>query len=225
MPIRPPAPSEEPAMAALLATAFFEESLFGQTIHPYRHAHPADVKIFWSEKVRKAWSTPNQRLLVATTTLPENGSEEKITGVAIWERQGDDEGRKVVEREWVGVDPQAFPPLPPTNNAISPTKRTILTDAYPFFSHFWHGSRAQNWYLEILAVHPDHAGQGFGRELVTWGLDRARKEGVHASVVASEGADAFYLKCGFGAVVGNCTVGVGNPLLGVGGGDVLFMVP
>ena len=71
--------------------------------------------------------------------------------------------------------------------------------------------------------------QPASRELHTWqvgdNLNRARTEGVHASVMASDGADAFYLRYGFDECVGNCCEGEGNPLglAGVRGGDVLFM--
>ena len=87
-------------MASLLAKAFFGESLFGQTLHPYRDQYPDDVKIFWSEYLREHWKTPSERLFVATTTVE---GEEKIAGAAIWNRQGDDEGKRRVESEWVDV--------------------------------------------------------------------------------------------------------------------------
>jgi GNAT superfamily N-acetyltransferase len=111
------------------------------------------------------------------------------------------------------------------NRAIDESKRNVLADSFPWSSHHWSGARAQNWYLALCGVDPSYAGQGFGRELVRWGLDRAREEGVHASVVASKGNHKFYLRCGFDEVVGNCTEGEGNPLNGVGGGDILFMYP
>jgi GNAT superfamily N-acetyltransferase len=111
------------------------------------------------------------------------------------------------------------------NRAIDESKRNVLAESFPWFSHYWSGARAQNWYLALCGVDPSYAGQGFGRELVRWGLDRAREEGVHASVVASKGIDKFYLICGFDEAVGKCTEGEGNPLNGVGGGDILFMYP
>lgn len=74
-------------------------------------------------------------------------------------------------------------------------------------------------------MHPDYQGKGFGRELVEWGLQQAEKENVHASVMSSEGNDAFYLRSGFEQVVGNATEGEGNPLAGVKGGSILFKYP
>lgn len=71
-------------------------------------------------------------------------------------------------------------------------------------------------------MHPDHQGYGFGRELVEWGINEANREGVCASVMSSDGKEAFYLKCGFEEIVGNATAGEGNPLSGINGGAILF---
>ena len=76
-------------------------------------------------------------------------------------------------------------------------------------------------------MHPDYQGQGFGRQLVHWGLEEAERENVHASVMSSDGKTQFYLRCGFQEVVGNACAGEGNPLAleHVKGGDILFKFP
>ncbi|KAF1850651.1 acyl-CoA N-acyltransferase [Cucurbitaria berberidis CBS 394.84] len=226
MPIRLATPSDEPAIVSACTAAFFDEALFGRVIHPHRHEYPEDVEIFWHEQIRHSWREPNNKILVAITI--EKG-EEKVVGVAVWQRQGDDEGRKKVEAEWVDVGPDAFRPLPSTvNRAIDPNKRTILEDSYPYYSHHWSPSknsipRSRNWYLSLCCVHPSYEHRGLGRELVHWGLERAREEGVHASVLASHNNDPFYLRCGFDEIVADCTEGEENPLQGVEGGSLLFM--
>jgi GNAT superfamily N-acetyltransferase len=73
-----------------------------------------------------------------------------------------------------------------------------------------------------VGVAPAHQGQGIGRALVAWGLERADHEGVAVSVVSAAGKERFYVQCGFEDVVGNVTEGEGNPLAGVRGGDILF---
>ncbi|KAF2849725.1 hypothetical protein T440DRAFT_355844, partial [Plenodomus tracheiphilus IPT5] len=212
MPVRLATPADEPSLAALCTSAFFDEALFGNTIHPYRHQYPDDVQIFWHESIRKYFATPGNVVLAATRT---NGNgEEVVTGVAVWERQGTDQGAKRVKEEWVDYGP--FPPLSTTTNrALDPAKRNVLDASMPFSAHLWSGERANNWYLSLCGIHPDYQGKGVGRELVAWGLEKARQEGVHASVIASEGNDTFYLRCGFDEVVGDATSGEGNPLLGV----------
>ncbi|KAJ4364578.1 hypothetical protein N0V83_009174 [Neocucurbitaria cava] len=226
MPLRYATPSDEAAMVSTCTAAFFDEPLFGPLMHPYRHKYPNDVKIFWHEKIRQEWKTPSNKIIVATTTEAGN---ELVVGVAVWQRQGDDEGAKRVEKEWVDIGPDAFPPLPSTlNRALDPSTRTILEDSYPYFSHHWNPStnsipRSRNYYLSLCCVHPLYERRGFGYELVRWGLDKARDESVHASVLASYNNDPFYLRCGFDEVVANCTEGEGNPLSEVKGGSILFM--
>lgn len=57
-------------------------------------------------------------------------------------------------------------------------------------------------------------------------VERAREEDIHASVLASDGATNFYLKCGFEEVVGNASRkgGEANPMVraNVKVGDMLF---
>jgi GNAT superfamily N-acetyltransferase len=228
MPLRPAIPADEAILASLCASAFFNGGLFGATIHPYRNEYPDDVAIFWRNWIRGDFAEPRDQIIVCTAL--ENGAE-KITGMATWQRQGDDEGAKQAMDEWNEVDPDAWEKVDlSTNRAMDPSKQKLMQEAYPFFKAFWEGNtngipRSRNWYLHLCAVHPDYQKQGVGQQLVMWGLDRARRENVHASVLASYLGDAFYLKCGFDDIIGNCTEGEGNPLgrAGVKGGDCLFM--
>lgn len=98
MPIRYAIPADEPAISALCTTAFFDEGLFGSCIHPYRRQYPDDVQIFWHETIRKYFATRGDLIIVTTRTEKD---EEKIAGVAVWQRQGDDEGAKKAKEEWV----------------------------------------------------------------------------------------------------------------------------
>lgn len=222
MHLRTARPSDEPELALICTRAFFDEDLFGRVIHPHRLEYPEDVQIFWHERVREDWSNPCNKVIVAVTNDKEQG--EKILGMAVWQRQGDDVGAQQVKSEW--TDHGEWPALLSTHNrALDPSNKTILEEAAPFTKHYWSGPNTTNWYLSLCCVHPDAKGRGVGRLLVRWGLDRAEKEGVAASVVASDGSDAFYLKCGFDEVVGTASEGNGNPLQNkdVKGGKILFM--
>lgn len=222
MHIRLARPSEEPAIARICAGAFFDEDLFGRVIHPHRHNFPNDVEVFWHEWVRVDWSDPRNKVIVAVEH--NEVQQDRIVGLAIWQRQGDDAGAQKVKSEW--VDPGAWPALPSTQNrALDPSKKTILQESAPYTKHYWAGANAANWYLSLCCVDPSVKGQGAGRLLVQWGLDRARVDGVKASVMASDRSDAFYLKCGFDEVIGNANEGDENPLRkeNVKGGNILFM--
>lgn len=87
-------------MASVLASAFWDEPLWGPVILPHRNEYPEDVNSYWSETLRESWSTRNKRLLVSTINV---GGTDKVAGVAVWERQGDDKGKQKVEDEWVDV--------------------------------------------------------------------------------------------------------------------------
>jgi hypothetical protein len=105
MTIRVATTEDEPAIVDVCADAFFEEHLFGPTIHPYRHEYPEDVKIFWHEWIRAEWKNPRNILLVST--LLEN-EVEQVVGIAVWQRQGDDEGGLKIASEWVDVGEYAW---------------------------------------------------------------------------------------------------------------------
>ncbi|EXJ66889.1 uncharacterized protein A1O5_10084 [Cladophialophora psammophila CBS 110553] len=91
----------------------------------------------------------------------------------------------------------------------------------PFCSHFFSTPHRQiRWSLEVLGLHPDYQGKGYGRELVDNGLLRAKNDPAGAlpvCVVAADCKEAFYLKVRFNEIVGDTTKTVGkdgsdNPL-------------
>lgn len=112
-----------------------------------------------------------------------------------------------------------------SNRACDPENEDIIERAYPFFDDIWTGNRAESWYLEALAVHPNWQGRGVGRNLVLWGLHQAEHEGICASVVSAKGKDEFYRKCGFDLQDGSAGNGEGNPLAGVAGGNMWWKMP
>lgn len=108
------------------------------------------------------------------------------------------------------------------NHAADAANEDIIERSYPCFNHVWSGSRAESWYLETLAVHPDYQNQGYGRALVKWGLDQAERECVCASVVCDPGKERFYARCGFDTEVGTANMGEGNPLASGEAAPILF---
>lgn len=70
-------------------------------------------------------------------------------------------------------------------------------------------------------VDPCHQRKGFGRQLVNFGLEFAKRDGTCASVIASETGYLLYVSCGF-KPVGWMQEGEENPLRDLPGGQILF---
>ena len=98
----------------------------------------------------------------------------------------------------------------------------MLGRALEFVAHCWAGERAETWFLDLCVTGQEVRGRGFGRELVQWGVNRARQERVCASLIAAEGTEGFYRRCGFGEPVGWVGEGKGNPMKDVPGGAIMF---
>ncbi|ORY59963.1 acyl-CoA N-acyltransferase [Pseudomassariella vexata] len=222
--------SELPEIAHVMALAFFDDNLFGDIVHPHRNQFPNDVDLYWLRRARVNFWDYRWRWVVAVDR--DKNGKEVIVGIAQWERLGD--GGKKMECWW--FDPRnLLKPLSCTamglhtliwpNRASDPIDEDIVERAYPCFGDVWSGERAESWYLEYLALHPDFQGKGLGRMLVKWGLDRAEEEGICASVASTRGKDRFYQKVGFEEQYGNAGEGEGNPLAKVETGNMFWKMP
>jgi GNAT superfamily N-acetyltransferase len=83
----------------------------------------------------------------------------------------------------------------------------------------WLGSHIPDepcWFLDMIAVHPDHQGRGLGRILIEHGLAGARKEGSPAFLETSQQANiGYYQTFGFDVVAHEQAPG--------GGPEIWFM--
>lgn len=111
------------------------------------------------------------------------------------------------------------------NRASDPAQEDVIERAYPCFLDVWSGDRAESWYLEGLAVHPDFQGNSIGRMLVQWGLRQAQEERIVASVISTWRKEEFYVKCGFDEQYGRGGMGEGNPLADIQGSDMFWRWP
>lgn len=242
MTVREAQPSDFQAMAEVMAAAFHDEEFFGVLMHPHRTQYPEDFTRFFYQKLWEHWYEWNYKFLVSVDASTKNG---KVLGVGLWERQGEG-GRKMGLAVY---DPREFTYIHPSwqanvtresgnlaslyntitlraskwfspNRAADPAHANVLHDTFPLIKHYWSGKREENWYLDFLAVHPDAQGKGCGKELVLWGVERAKRDGVPASVVAALDKEGFYGKLGF-VEVGRANVGPMGEA-GIQGGAVMF---
>ncbi|KIY00947.1 uncharacterized protein Z520_03613 [Fonsecaea multimorphosa CBS 102226] len=189
--------------------------------------------------------------LLASEAAKQDTESLTLTGFAQWERMG--KGWEHLHGIWGWWDPRLL--IKPTVSTFYRIRRYIWPNKaaarptpedpdpltiwnfvpriLPFCGHFFSAPHRQvRWSLEVLGVHPDHQGKGYGRELVEDGLLRAKKDpegDLPVCVVAADGKEAFYLKVGFNEIVGytSKTVaedGSDNPLRqnGIGGGAILW---
>ncbi|CAJ0547434.1 Ff.00g041880.m01.CDS01 [Fusarium sp. VM40] len=222
--------NELPEIAHIMTKAFWEDNLFGDLIHPHRKTYPDDTYLYWLRRARVNFWDYRWKWLAAVSK--DESGRETIAGIAQWARLGEG-GRKL---ECSYLDPRnLLKPLSSVamkvhswawpNRATDPGVEDVIERAYPCFDHIWSGERAESWYLECLAVHPEFQGRGIGKELVQWGLDKAQAEGVCASVVSALGKDGFYAKCGFDEQYGSARQGEGNPLADVEGSSIYWKWP
>jgi len=178
----------------------------------------------------------NETTALLAKSKSKDGQREIITGMAEWERIG--KGWEQVNGVWGWWDPRLLiaPMLKkyyafrrrifPNKAARQPTADepnpisvwNFVPMMMPLCEHLFKAPhRASRWSLEILCVHPDYHGKGFGKELVAHGLAMAKHDpegDLPVCVIAAEGKETFYQKNGFGEVEGWTSQegGMANPL-------------
>lgn len=222
MPLRPATYADLLPASIVMASAFKDEVLFGQALHPHREQYPDDMYLYFLRLLRLAYySSPDEHIILSTT------NDDTIIGVANWTR------KRAVKRKGslycqamakAMASYNAAEALVYPNRAADPSMADVLERMDPFTKHYWTGSRAESWYLNLLGVDPAHGGKGAGRELVQWGFSRAREEGVGCSVIAALGREKFYERCGYDVTVGKAGAlgGERNPLRDIQGGTIIF---
>lgn len=227
MPIRQASYADLLPAAQVAAAAFFEEDLFGPVMHPYRHQYPADVYLCFLRQLRKDFFQPRAVILV---THPAS-SPNTITGVGVWVRKGPGGDSLQAGQSWAAWVVEKLIPLYNRiesifwpNRAADPRRADILDQSFVFTQHYWQTpERKDSWYLALCGTGPNFQGQGYGKELVVHGVDRAREEGICAGLISAHGKEGFYQKCGFGEPVGWASEGgEANPIHMVPGGAILF---
>lgn len=205
MPTRPLTHPDLLPASHLLAAAFHADPIFGAFVHPHRDAHPQDIHLYWLRFLREALYTPNEHLIITYTEPSQPGQEQIVTGLAHWIRNTSappqpswaSRAALFAVQKYNAAEEYFYP-----NRALCPANDALIPQGVPFFAHHWSGSRADSWHLSLLGVDPPYGKRGFGRELVSWGMERARGEGVSCSVISVPGQEGFYGKCGFDCVLG-----------------------
>ena len=228
MPIRRATWADIPAAATVTASAFFEEDLFGPVMHPHRYRYPSDMSLWFLRQLRMDFFNPCCVVLVSHPAE----SPRTITGVAVWGRKGHGAAAFKASQSWIDWVCAKLIPLYNwleakfwPNRAADVNQADVLEKSFVYIAHYWQTpARLENWYLQLCGTGPQFQGKGYGKDLVLWGVDRARQEGIAASLVSAKGKEGFYKKCGFGDPVGWASEGGDeNPIHHVEGGAILWI--
>ncbi|KAK3672858.1 hypothetical protein LTR78_007211 [Recurvomyces mirabilis] len=219
--------------AHIMATAFQDGPILGRYLHPYREQHPDGMYLYFLRKLRLAYARglPDDILLV-TYDVNSSDKEQQITGFAHWHRKRAELIPRSLHSTAILQATKAYNYLTSLiwpNLAIEPSRAGLFQQIDPFISHHWAGSRAEVWMLELIAVDPMTGKKGYGRQMLEWGMQRAKEDGLACSLIAGKGAVGFYRRCGFDIEVGTLTDegGDDNPMrrAGVEGGTIMFYEP
>jgi GNAT superfamily N-acetyltransferase len=202
MPYRQATYSDVEPAAKILAAAFKNDGFMGIYLHPYLDKYPDSLEKRYIRSLRSQWArmSDEHKLLVAYQPTADAKGEERLTGVASWSRRRatptpqtwTTTGWTTAMNYYNKLHEWFYP-----DRAADPERAKILDRAAPYSKHLWTGSRAEVWYLNVLGVDPAFEGKGIGRELVAWGFEQAKKDGVGTSCIAAQGRDRFYQACGF----------------------------
>ncbi|QIX02420.1 hypothetical protein AMS68_007937 [Peltaster fructicola] len=211
--------------ARILAAAFRDEPLMGPIIHPRREQYPNDMHLFFLRMLRMAfYSGPDHVHLVA---YDDEVGHQSITGYAHWVRKRSAPRKQTFYQRLMSKTMSIYNYLESwvmPNRAADPAKAEILTHLDPLLQQHLVGRREECWYLSLLGVDPNVHKSGQGRQLVSYGLEQARIEGIPAGLVASKPAEGFYRRLGFDVELGGIgeVTGMHNPFVDVEGGLVMF---
>ncbi|KAK5172510.1 uncharacterized protein LTR77_002630 [Saxophila tyrrhenica] len=219
MPLREMRWEDIPQASRVLAAAFFDTGLFGSYMHPHRDKYPDDMSLFYLHALRtEYYSGPDHRSIVTYTSDP--AGKDTITGVAHWVRRRAKPSPPGLYHQVMLNTVTAYNYMESflyPNRAANPTHLDVLSRMGPFVDHHWSGTRSENWYLSRIGVSPPAERRGYGKQMVQYGFDLARAEGVGCSVIAAPGRESWYVALGYDVKVGTTGDfgGEENPLVGV----------
>ncbi|KAK1036169.1 hypothetical protein LTR33_016382 [Friedmanniomyces endolithicus] len=206
--IRPATIDEQIQMSKLAAQAFTDDELFADVIHPHRQQYPNDTYLYWLPRLRQGWADPSNHYLVSTIERG-NGQGEEI---AAWAQFTSKSAK--AKKETPAAPPVDVSDLPP-NRAASKEYEDILERSYDSIAHEWAGPRAECWDIIWLATSPAHQGQGHGKALVEWVIEKATEDQVPSSVISAKGKDRFYNKMGYTIATSKAWEPESHPMYGL----------
>lgn len=210
-----------PQMAEVFAAGFIDDDVFGRYMHPKRREYPNDWLRHWNKDLRNHLLNPAAKCYVRVD------DQGKVKGCVMMVRIGQG-GEAKAAAETLGHQMQRqFYAAQDYLESFTWSDKSADHEAMAVFDrnwedikHYFTGSRAECWMIELLCIHPDAQKSGYGRDVIQTAIDLCKSETppLPVCVVASDIGDAFYEKQGF-REVGRADVG---DLSGVKGGSLKF---
>ncbi|KAH8177140.1 hypothetical protein LIA77_02222 [Sarocladium implicatum] len=149
-------------------SAFSEDAVNVQTLPLESGTGPA----FWKQGLVKVLESPDYHVLVIT-----DSDTDQVIAFANWKRPG----APITEPPPASAWPQDGDPELAVRffGTFSRVHKEIMGDK-------------KHWYLELLATRRDAGGRGAARALLSWGLERAERDGVPVFLEATEEAEKIY---------------------------------
>ncbi|TLS26554.1 hypothetical protein PpBr36_04073 [Pyricularia pennisetigena] len=186
MPInyRPATTADVTAIARVGSAAFdpATDPMMRRVFPPHLQQPGVDAQVPWRawRKTCRLQDDPNSVIIVAV-----DEELDEVVGYAWWVAAPKPDQEPFV------------PPKEPKFSGVDPQAREEVLLAIESAIDFIFGKSHDHYELSILAVHPKHGRKGIGRNLVQWGLDRARGEKKDAYLIATPMGRPLYERLGF----------------------------
>lgn len=201
MPVRQATWADLKQAAHIAALAFWEDEFMGNRLNSYRAKHPKSYERSFLHDFYMSYFEARTRVMVSYPS----DRPDRITGMAIWSRNGDGGEHMEASQSWLHwlmcrciipvyitidsfIRPNRAADHAAWNDMEGPDPDTDQRFEEPDYN--------ETWDLELLFQEPQFQGRGFGKELVNWGLERAKEEGIRVSVASAPGREDFYKKLG-----------------------------
>lgn len=151
----------------------------------------------WQEIKTNKDGHPNTVFLKATLPSPQDASQRRIVGMAIWQQASFVDGHGDPPTDDLGADLISL--LDPTNARFATQMfKSLWQRRIAYAKEKVNADPPAIFVLDMCAVDPDFQRRGIAQKLVQWGLDEAKRRGnLECTTEASSMGRGAYQKLGF----------------------------
>ena len=201
--------SDLPHVADTYAKTFAEDEMF-KSIWSYRLSDPSvysSYRDWWLLSTKNAFYDAGANAWVACKR-GRSSTEEHIVGAVFWMRRGKSATARSYQQSKQGIYYALERKLVDWESTVLHLTGSYgsafnreLSDTFDAMAeqckNKWGEKMPERWHLLMIGVDPQHQRKGLATRLISWGLDRARDEGVQATLLASPQGRALYERQGF----------------------------